>query len=116
MQSDAKTVPAYLKQLPVERRAALTNLRAMIKRLAPSLKEVMAYGMPAFARDGEPLIALASQKHYMAIYICYSPVMNRYRKQLAKLDVGKGCIRFRHYADLPLDVIEKMIAEAVLTG
>ena len=112
MQSDAKTVPAYLKELPADRRAALSSLRKLIQEVAPDAKEVMQSGMPCYVVDGCPVFALAAQKHHMALYVCEWNTMNKYRDKLGKTDCGKGCVRFRKLEDLSLEVVKKMLAAA----
>ena len=57
MKSNAATVDAYLAELPEDRRAALTELRALIQELAPDAEEGMAYGMASYALGG-PLFGL----------------------------------------------------------
>ena len=48
MQSSAKTVAAYLKELPDDEvRRALTKLRTLIRKTIPDAVESMQYGMPA---------------------------------------------------------------------
>ncbi|MEX2026799.1 MAG: DUF1801 domain-containing protein [Pirellulaceae bacterium] len=112
MQSDAKTVPAYLKELLPDRRAALSSLRKLIKRAAPDAKELMQSGMPCYVVDGCPVFALAAQKHYLALYVCAWNAMNKYRDKLGTANCGKGCIRFKRLEDLSLDVVEELLAAA----
>lgn len=109
MTSTAATVPAYLKELSAERRAALTQLRTLIRKTAPDAAECMNYGMPCYTN----LCAFASQKQYMALY-AEPTVVDHYRKELGKLSCGKGCIRFRHLRDLPLKVVEKILQDTVV--
>jgi uncharacterized protein YdhG (YjbR/CyaY superfamily) len=113
MQSTAKTVPAYLKKLPADRRGALSILRKLIKQVAPDAKEVMQSGMPCYVVDGCPLIAFAAQKHFMALYVCEWNAMNKYRDRFGKSNCGKGCVRFKKLDDLPLDVMKEFLEEAV---
>ena len=62
--------------------------------------------------------ALASQKHYMSVYLMsvYSDsdseqwFAEQYRASGKKLDMGKSCVRFKKLADLPLDLIGRAIA------
>ncbi len=105
MTSNAVTVSEYLAELPPERRAALEKLRALITRIAPEATEGMKYGLPCF---GE-LCAFASQKNYMALYVCEGEIVDAHRARLGKLDVGKGCIRFKRIEDLPLDAVESIL-------
>ena len=108
MTSAATTVAAYLKELPEDRRVDLGRLRALIRKTAPDFKEGMKYGMPYYT----DLCAFASQKQNMAFY-ADPPVVDKYRKELGKLSVGKGCIRFRRLKDLPFDVVEKILLDTV---
>jgi len=107
MTSKATTISEYLKELPADRRAALSELRALIHRVAPKTVETMKYGLPSF---GE-LCALASQKNYMALYVCESDIVKTHLAQLGKVSCGKGCIRFKRLADLNLSVVESIFRE-----
>lgn len=114
MQSDAKTVPAYLRELPDDRRAAVARLRAMIRKASPRVTEAMTYGMPTFFFAGEPAVAVASQKQYVALYIDVG-VLKAARKSLKGLsgiDCGKCCIRFRRVAEIPYATVEAILRAA----
>lgn len=110
MQSEAKSVAQYLAALPVDRKAALGKLRALIKQVAPEAQETMAYRMPTYELHGL-FCAFASQKNYLALYLCEPKVVAAYRRSLGKLDCGKSCLRFRRLAELPLEVIQRMLEE-----
>jgi hypothetical protein len=67
--------------------------------------------------NGQPLMhtAVASQKNYMAIYLgCLQGegpnrdnFIAEYKATGKRMDLGKGCVRFRKLDDLPLDLITK---------
>ena len=107
MQSKATTISEYLEELPPDRRSALNELRALIHRVAPQTVEAMQYGLPAFG----DLCALASQKNYMALYVCESDIVKEHLPQLGKVSCGKGCIRFKRLADLNLSAVESILRE-----
>ena len=107
MQSKAATITEYLDELPPDRRSALKELRALIHRMAPQAVEAMQYGLPAFG----DLCALASQKNYMALYVCESDIVKTHLPQLGKVSCGKGCIRFKRLADLNLSAVESILRE-----
>ena len=107
MQSKAATISEYLEELPPDRRSALNELRALIHRVAPKTVEAMQYGLPAFG----DLCALASQKNYMALYVCESDIVKARLAQLGKVSCGKGCIRFKRLADLNLHAVESILRE-----
>ncbi len=132
MQSKAKTASQYLAELPADRRKAIEQVRNVIlKNLPKGYEEMMQYGMISYAvplsiyppgyhcaKDTPlPFIGLASQKHFMAVYL--SCFMNKkdqawfkkeYKASGKKLDMGKSCIRFKKPEDLALEVIGKAIA------
>lgn len=132
MQSQAKTVSAYLAELPPDRRAALEAVRRVIlANIDPAFEERMGYGMIGYAvphsiypagyhcdpKQPLPFMGLASQKNHMSVYLMslYGESSDEkwfraaWAKTGKKLDMGKCCIRFRKLDDLALDVI----AEAV---
>ena len=106
-----KTVDDYLKGLDPERRFALERLRTLIKETVPALTESMRYRMPTYELD-EMICAMASQKHYMSLYMD-TELVAKHRSALAHLDLGKSCIRFKKIEDLPLSVIQQILIESV---
>ena len=64
--------------------------------------------MPAYGKAGKMEVAFASQKHYISLYMMKKQVVDDHREQLAKQDVGKGCIRYGKPADMDFKVIESM--------
>jgi uncharacterized protein YdhG (YjbR/CyaY superfamily) len=133
MQSKAQTVKEYLAELPEDHRKAIEAVRKVIrKNLDKGYAEGMQYGMigyyvphklypPGYHCDPSqplPFAGLASQKNYMSVYLMclygHPEHEEWFRKEWAKtgkkLDMGKGCIRFKKLDDLPLDVIGQAVA------
>lgn len=130
VQSKAKTVEAYLDELPDDRRAVFeTVLKLVRKNLPKGYGEFMTYGSLCWAvplddypdtYNGQPLcyIALAAQKNYFALYLMNAYGDPKLDKQLRdgfakaekKLDMGKSCLRFKKLDDLALDVVANVIA------
>ena len=69
--------------------------------------------MPTYDYRGAMLCAFASQKQYMSLYV-EPRVLDRHREELDHLNLGKSCIRFKSLAQLPLDVVRKILEETVL--
>jgi hypothetical protein len=132
MQSKAKTVSAYLKELPADRRRAIGAVREVIlENLPEGYEETMNYGMIGYfvphrlypkgyhcdPSQPLPFAGLASQKNYMSLYMMtlYGPLedwfRDEFRKSGKKLDMGKCCVRFKRLEDLPLDVVGRAIAK-----
>ena len=126
------SVAAYLKKLPADRRAALSSVRdAVNAKLPAGYIETIQYGMIAWvvpesalpAREvynKQPLALamLASQKTGMVVHlpVLYGSETERawfekaYAKSGKKLDMGKGCVRFKSLDALAVDVVAQSIA------
>ena len=132
MQSTAQTPQEYINEIPEERREAIQKLREVIlKNLPEGFSEVMSYGMIGYVvphsiypkgYHGNPKLPLgfmniASQKNYIAIHhigLYGSDKLtewfkNEYPKHSkTKLDMGKGCIRFKKPDQIPYDLIGEL--------
>ena len=111
MQSSAKTVPAYLKEVPAERKAALKKLRALCRATLTGFEESMIYGGPCYSRNGVVEVGFASQKHFIGLYILRTDVMKTH-KDLLKVkgvSLGKGCIRYSKPERIDFNVVESML-------
>ena len=119
----AKSVKEYLANVPDDRKAAVLFLHAFIQKAAPKLKSYFAYNMLGYGsflyknyRNEMitwPIIAMASQKNYISVYVCALTdgkyIAEKYQKELGKVSVGRSCIRFRKLADVKLPVLKKVI-------
>jgi len=87
------------------------------------LKPSIQYGMIGYGsyrykyatgKEGEaPIVALASQKNYISVYVPGnengSSVAEQSRALLPKADIGKCCIRFKKLEDVDLAVLASII-------
>jgi len=132
MQIKADNPEDYISKLPVDRRRAFSNLRnAILENLPDGFEEKITYGMIGYVvphsiypkgyhadpKQPLPFINLASQKNYIAIYHMglYGDkkllkwFTDEYSKQSkAKLDMGKGCIRFKKTDQIPYQLIAEL--------
>ena len=93
-EGSGKTVSQYVASLVAARRKEFTELRELVSKALPETKLTMSYGMPTWEIGG-PVCAAASQKRYLALYVCELESLDRHRGAFAHLDVGKSCIRFK---------------------
>lgn len=137
MKIKAASIEEYLNALEPDRRVALEAVRKVInKNIDKKFEEGMQYGMPAWfvphsiypdgyhcdPKQPVPFASVASQKNHMAIYMfcIYSLPGEAERFQRAwlatgkKLDMGKGCVRFKKLEDVPLEVVGEAIKRATL--
>jgi uncharacterized protein YdhG (YjbR/CyaY superfamily) len=111
MQSTAKNVTDYLDEVPVERKAALTQLRDLCRTLLKDFEESMKYGGPCYSRNGEVEVGFASQKNFIGLYILRTDVMEAHRDllQVKGVSLGKGCIRYSKPGKIDFKVVEMML-------
>lgn len=96
MQYDVKTPAEYLAVLaPDWRREKLLEIRKLIRRHAPELKESVKYGLLCYG-DGEPgSFCLNAQKNSVNFYVNNIKKIDPDGTMLAGFDTGKSCIRIR---------------------
>jgi len=111
MQSKAKTVPAYLKEVPAERKAALKKLRDLCRAILTGFDESMFYGGPCYLRNGVVEVGFASQKNFIGLYILRTDVMKTHKDLLKGNGAshGKGCIRYSKPERIDFNVVESML-------
>ena len=125
------TVAEYLKALPPERRAVIAAARKLVTKHLPKgyverqnggfiSYEIPLADYPA-THNKQPLcyIGIAAQKNHHALYLvgCYMSEGQRERLEAAyratgrRIDMGKSCLRFAAYEELPERVLGELIAE-----
>lgn len=109
MTSDAKTVAAYLKEVAVERRAALKELRNLCRSTLKGYREGMDYGGPSYSKNGVVEVGFASQKNYIAFYVLKKEVLDAHRAALKGISVGKGCIRYTRPDKIDFEVVKQLL-------
>ncbi|MBK9247449.1 MAG: DUF1801 domain-containing protein [Ignavibacteria bacterium] len=129
MQIKATTVEDYIHQLPAERQQPMKELRSTILQHLPiGFEETISYGMIGYVVPHSiypngyhctpklplPFIAIGSQKnfivmHHMGLYgdtKLLQWFQNEYAKRVpTKLDMGKGCVRFKKVEHIPFELI-----------
>jgi hypothetical protein len=128
--SRASTVTEYLAELTLERRKVVAAVRnVVLDHLPAGYEEAMNWGMISYqvslsvhprTYNGQPLMyaALAAQKNYFALYLMgvygsqaqLEGLIAAYKQMGKKMDMGKGCLRFKSLDDLPLESVGRIIA------
>lgn len=122
----AKTDDEYIAMLTPERRDIIEAIDRLIIDTVPSLQRWFAYNMLGYGAFDYvnykkepiqwPVIALASQKNYVSLYVCAVQdgeyLAEKHKDELGKVSVGKSCIRFKKLDDLNLAAIKKLLAQA----
>ena len=133
MQTTAKSIEAYLEEIPEDRKIAFAKLLKTIQENIPNgFVEQMSYGMIGYVVPHSiypngyhcepklplPFIAIASQKKFIALYhmgIYAKPELLNWfvteypKHSKQKLDMGKSCIRFKKMDLIPFDLIAELV-------
>ena len=104
-------VDAYIAAAAPGRRDALRALRDACRELLPGFTEEIRHGMPTYVRDGEPELSFASQKQHLSLYVQRPDVLDRHRDELAHLDVGRSCIRYRRVEQIDHELVRTLLTE-----
>jgi uncharacterized protein YdhG (YjbR/CyaY superfamily) len=107
--TDSPTVEEYLAAQPDERRAALEQIRAAIRQVAPAAAERISYRMPAFELDGRILVWYAAFARHYSIFPATDALRQQLGDRLTPHLSGRGTLRFAADQPLPLRLIEDIV-------
>ena len=106
MNTNIKTIDAYIKQFPGDVQAILKKIRATIRSVAPKAEEAIKYGMPTFTLKGN-LLHFAAYEHHIGFYPTPGPIV-AFKKELVKYKTSKGAIQFPLEKPIPYALIKKI--------
>jgi len=133
MQSNALSVDEYIQQVPENQREAISLLRyTILKNLPKGFTEQMSYGMVGYVvpfvtypngyhcnpKLPLPFLNFAAQKNFIALYhmgiYANSDLLNWFTREFPKhsnlkLNMGKGCIRFKNGSPIPYTLIGELV-------
>lgn len=133
MQSNTTSPDEYVSQVSDDKREALGLMRkTILENLPKGFEEEMSYGMIGYVvpfsiypkgyhtKDKLPLpfLALAAQKNFIALYhmgiYANQPLLKWFTEEYPKhskhkLDIGKGCIRFKNLSQIPYTLIGELV-------
>ena len=102
-----KDVDAYIAAAPKEVQGKLKELRAVIKKTAPTAVERISYGMPYYAYKGR-LVYFGLAKAHIGLYIP-TPVIEEHKTELEAYETTKATVRFPLDKQLPIALIRKLV-------
>ena len=135
MKIQANSPDEYVEKVPEERRPSFERLRqTVLDHLPAGFEEVMSYGMIGYVvphslyPDGYhctpalplPFMNIANQKNFIAFYhmgIYAEPELLRWflaeyeALNLRKLDMGKSCMRFKNWEEIPFELIGQLVSK-----
>ena len=109
----APTVEGYLAACPEDHRAALEDVRAVIRSMLPDGLEVISYGMPAFRSSprGRLVVSYGAFRDHCSLFPMSMAVIERHEAELASFRAAKGTLHFRRDHPLPPELIRLIVTE-----
>jgi uncharacterized protein YdhG (YjbR/CyaY superfamily) len=133
MQLKAQSPEEYISQVDEKYRVAISLLReTILENIPQGFSEQMSYGMigyvvphriypKGYKSDPKlplPFLNLAAQKNFIALYhmgiYTKTELLNWFTDEYPKhsklkLDMGKGCIRFKNLSQIPYELIGELV-------
>jgi len=105
-------VDAYIASFPPGIQTSLWQIRAVIRKVAPSAEEMISYGMPAYRLQGM-LVWFAARTNHIGLYPRGSGI-EEFKEELKGYKVSKGTIQFPLDKPLPLELIKRIVEFRVI--
>ena len=101
----------YYAQLPQVAVAHLTQLRELCRSGLPDAEEKLAWNNPAFVEDGTRLVMLQSFKQHCSLrFPTRFFAAHTAEVEAAGYDAGAGFIKLPYDRQLPVELLERLIA------
>ncbi|MEM9338046.1 MAG: DUF1801 domain-containing protein [Bacteroidota bacterium] len=114
MQYDVKTPEEYLEKLESDwRKDKLEEIRELIKKQGPHLKEGVEYKMLSYGNNEKNIFHLNAQQAYVSLYVGNIDKIENAETLLKGFDRGKGCIRVKRKVNILESGLEEFIRKTV---
>jgi uncharacterized protein YdhG (YjbR/CyaY superfamily) len=104
----ASDVDTYIAAFPPETQAALEEVRATIRSVAPDAVETISYGIPTFDLNGRHLVHYGGFARHVGFYPTPSGG-EAFAAELSAYKQGKGSVQFPLAEPMPTDLIRRMV-------
>ncbi len=101
------TIDDYISQFPKNVQTILNNVRKVVAAAAPKATKAIKYGIPTFVQNGN-LVHFGGFKNHIGFYPTPNGTL-KFKKELAKYEIGKGSIKFPLDQPIPYILITKIV-------
>lgn len=109
--NSAQTVPQYIADFPKEVQRLLKEVRATIRKAAPTAEEMISYGIPTYKLNGN-LVHFGGYAKHIGFYPG-PPAMIAFKKELSEYKTSKGAVQFSLDKKIPVALIAKITRHRV---
>jgi uncharacterized protein YdhG (YjbR/CyaY superfamily) len=106
---NSTTIDGYLRGVPQDRRAALEDLRAKIRRVVPDAQECISYKMPAFRLNGVVVAGFLATSKGCSYFPFSGSTLKTLARDLTEYDQTKGSLHIPLDRRLPVSLVRKLI-------
>lgn len=103
------TPDEHLASLPQRERALLERIRAVVRELAPTAVETIAYGVPTFTLDGRNLLHYAGFARHCSLFPGSAALLDAIGDDVARFRSGRGTLRFTADDPLPEALVRRIV-------
>lgn len=103
-----KNVDEYIKKADKDKQTLLQEVRMIVQKTAPKSVEGIAYGMPAYTYNGQPLFYFAAMKGHLGLYPTPGPIQTC-ADVLQDFSTSKGCVRVAYTDGVPKKIITLLL-------
>lgn len=103
------TVSEYMRALPPAARAALEELRRVVRETAPDADEGISYEIPTYKLHGRMLLSIAAWKTHLGFYPLSGEILETYERELQPYLKPKATARFKMGERLPVALVKKIV-------
>jgi uncharacterized protein YdhG (YjbR/CyaY superfamily) len=107
--SPAGSVEEFLAVVPPDQRAALEDLRQLIRSAAPDAEELINYGIPMFRLNGKNLVSFSAAKKHCSFHVQSPAVMQAHAAALTGFTTTKGSVNFTPDKPIPPELVTKLV-------
>ncbi len=105
----ALSVDQYIKLQSPDIQLILNQIRNIILKADPGIKESISYMMPAYKLSNMPLVYFAAFQKHIGFYATPTG-HSAFAKQLSVYKQGKGSVQFPLNQDIPYALISEIVA------
>ena len=109
---DTADLGSFYESIPDQHQPTFTQLRQLIEELVPDAEVSVKWGTIAYDLDGS-LFALSANKQHVNLYILTVGLLAEYADDLAGIPQSKCVLRFSPSAEVPIETLRKVMADAV---
>ncbi len=103
------TVDEYLASIDPAALPRMTELRELIKSVAPGVEERISYNIPGYRLNGHYLIYLNAAKAHIGLYPATERMRAHFGDRLEPLISGKATIALKNDRPLPLALVREIV-------